>query len=176
MYQISWNEGSLNKFYSKMNNLIKSLENSVREATEQSCKNVQQLALNNKRGTKDETMIPYEVEQLSKGVFQGRIHTDKNKFPYASFLEYGTGTLAEREHIGTTKTFIKSGYRYWYLPVEKVGNKLNNTVISIDGTLFYVMHPTQPFPFMRPAGFQSRENTIKIMKDKLRDSLKGAIK
>ena len=42
-----------------------------------------------------------------------------------AFDEYGTGVNATKPHIGTSSTFIKSGYNYWYLPKD-VANQYNN--------------------------------------------------
>ena len=48
------------------------------------------------------------------------------------------GQYAEQEHIGTTKHFVESGYTEWYIPVNKVGRKLNYPIITIKEQQFYV--------------------------------------
>ncbi len=118
----------------------------------------QEIALNNKRGTRNKDLIPYEISSSNSEV-TGRLYTN---FDYALFLEYGTGKKAEMPHIGTSETFIKSNFSYWFLPVSMVERKLNNPVISIKGEQFYIMFSTQPYPFMRPTLFEL-ENKAKGM-------------
>lgn len=38
---------------------------------------------------------------------------------YSLILEYGSGLYAEKGHIGSSETFIASGFMYWYVPEEK---------------------------------------------------------
>ena len=102
---------------------------------------------------------------------------DKDIFSYAPFLEFGTGTKAELPHIGKTKTFIASGYRYWFLPVDKVDKKFSpERVINIDGELFYIMFATQPYPFMRPASFTSRQENADLVNERIGKFLTEVLK
>jgi len=172
MFTIEWNEESLKKFYSKTENILSKIEKGSKKGVNDACANTQKAALDKKRGSKNKDMIPFNVISDNKYITTGRIYTDKKQFSYASFLEFGTGILAEREHIGKTKTFIESGYRYWYLPVEKANRTLNNPIVEIQGTLFYIMYSTQPFPFMRPAGFQERKNNVQIIKNKIKEEMR----
>lgn len=128
----------------------------------------QALALQNKRGSSDKNLILYEVQVTSDGIV-GRLYTN---FDYASFLEFGTGTKAELPHIGHTDTFKNSGYRIWFLPVEKARKPLNNRVVTIEGTDFYMMFPTQPYPFMRPTAFMMEEKAKEIIAEELRSVLR----
>ena len=107
-----------------MENLITGLVNSSKLGMEDALKNTQEHALKNKRGAKDKRLIPVEIVDFSKEKIIGRVHTDKNLFSFAPFLEFGTGIKADGTlpHIGKTKTFIASGYRYWLLPVDKAGD------------------------------------------------------
>lgn len=61
----------------------------------------------------------------------------------------GLGQYAEQEHIGTTKHFIESGYVEWYIPVNKVGRKLNYPIVTIKEQQFYVAVRSKSEPFFR---------------------------
>ena len=177
MIEIEWNEKKLNRFEKKMGNILSELPNSAKSGVEDALKNLQKKALDNKRGSKDEKMIPVEIVDFDKMKVVGRVYTDKDLFSYASFLEFGTGTKAELEHIGTTKTFIESGYQYWLLPVEKVDRKFApERMINIKGNMFYIMYATRPYPFMRPASFSSRKENAELIKKKIAYMLKEVLK
>lgn len=170
MIQIKWNENKLNSFYKKMDKISSQIYKSTEIGLENGLKGIQQMALDYKRGKKQGILIEI-TNQNNKLV--GRVYTDKEILPYALFLEYGTGTFAELPHIGTTKTFIKSGFRYWYLPVEKAQRDFgDNRRIVIQGKEFFIMFAQEPSPFMRPAGFQGRD----IVKDELSKGISEFLK
>ena len=86
-------------------------------------------------------------------------------------LENGTGIYALEEHIGKTKTFIESGYRYWYLPVEKAKRELGKPIM-IGDRQFYVMHSQPAKPHFTPAYNSNvrlrRENISKAIKESMK--------
>ena len=168
MFKVEWNKNNLDNFYKKMEKLIKGFPERAKLGVEDALKNTQEKALDNKRGSKDESMIPIEFVDFDKNKITGRVYTDKDLFSYAPFLEFGTGTKAELEHIGTTKTFIASGYRYWFLPVDKVDKRFSpERIINIGGELFYIMFATKPYPFMRPASFSSRQENADLVNERI---------
>ena len=57
------------------------------------------------------------------------------------FAEYGTGVYAEKNHIGTTKTFNESGYNKWFVPVGQVTHSLGYPIVSIQGEEYYMARP-----------------------------------
>lgn len=137
-----------------INNLPKTVEEGILEAVKNTC----EYALSLKKGKKEG--ILFEIVETSSKEVKGRVYTDVNTFPHAWFLEYGTGKYAELPHIGTTKTFIESGYEYWFIPVAKVTGTLNYPIITIQGTQFYIAHGVQSEPYMRPAEFQRRDSNV----------------
>lgn len=168
MFKVEWEKRSLDNFYKKMEKLIKGLPENTKLGIEDALGNTQEKALDNKRGKKDKKMIPIEIIDFNKNQVVGRVYTDKDLFNYAPFLEFGTGTKAELSHIGKTKTFIASGYRYWFLPVDKVDRAFSpERIINIGGELFYIMFATQPYPFMRPASFSSREENANLVDERI---------
>ena len=177
MINIEWNKDNLKSFEKKMETIIKKLPKTTKLGIEDSLKNTQKKALQNKRGNKNEKLIPIEILDFDKGKVVGRVYTDKDLFSFAPFLEFGTGTEAELPHIGTTKTFIKSGYRYWYLPVDKVDRKFSpERIVEINGKQFYLMFATKPYPFMRPASFSSRQENADLVNERIGKMLMEVLK
>lgn len=148
------------------------ISDGINQGMEDAMKHGQEIALSNKRGNKDADSILYEISS-ENGVIKGRLYTN---FDYAMFLEYGTGTKAELDHIGTTKTFLESGYRYWFLPKEVAdarGKEFSpERLINIKGELFYIMYATQPYPFMRPTAFELENSVAEIFVKAIKERLK----
>lgn len=65
-------------------------------------------------------------------------------------IENGTGIYALEPHIGKTKTFFISDYRYWYVPTEKVKRPIGQK-ITINGVSYYVAKAQRPTPHFGPA-------------------------
>lgn len=153
---------------------IKNIDKILPNALEEVLKKGQELALNNKRGNKDQSLIQYEMQNTKEGV-KGRIFTT---FDYAPFLEYGTGIKSDGTlpHIGVTKTFKESGMKYWFMPkavADKKGMAMNaSRLINIKGELFYIMFATQPYPFMRPTAFALETLASKILAEYLKKNLR----
>lgn len=158
------------KSYTK--EVVSRIESKLPNAMENLMQYAKEVALRNKRGNKDSNLILFEIFVENKEV-KGRLYTN---FDYAMFLEYGTGTEAEMPHIGHTKTFMESGYRYWFLPKEVADSKGKEfspqRLINIKGELFYMMFATQPHPFMRPTAFDLENNATKIFADALREEIR----
>lgn len=162
------------KVISQNDNILRNIDKILPNAMEEVLKKGQELALKNKRGNKDQSLIQYEIKNIKTGV-EGRIFTT---FDYAPFLEYGTGEKADgtMPHIGKTKTFKESGMKYWYIPkavADKKGMIINSSrLINIKGELFYIMYATQPYPFMRPTAFELETISSKILAEYLRKNLR----
>lgn len=158
------------KSYTKK--VISRIESKLPNAMEKLMQYAKEVALRNKRGDKDSNLILFEIFVENKEV-KGRLYTN---FDYAVFLEYGTGIKAEMPHIGHTKTFMESGYRYWFLPKEVADSKGKEfspqRLININGKQFYMMFATQPHPFMRPTAFDLENNATKIFADALREEIR----
>lgn len=151
---------SLNK---KLNTMIRKLPQTTAIGIENAIKGTCEYALHLKRG-KNEGIL-FEMLNIGTKEIKGRVYTDTNTFPHSWFLEYGTGIWAEQPHIGTSKTFIESGFEYWFIPVNKVERTLHYPIINIKGSEFYLAHGMQSQPFMRPAGFERIDsNTEEVEK------------
>ena len=92
---------------------------------------------------------------IENGVIKTSIYTDLTSemdpsIVIGRMIEHGTGIYALEEHIGHTETFIKSGYRYWYVPATSVKRPIGQ-LININGTEFYVAKPQRARPHFLPA-------------------------
>lgn len=115
----------------------------AREITEDVLKNIQGYAIRLEKGHKEDGIL-VEMVNMSTQKVKGRVYADPSKFmtengqSYLWFEYFGTGQYAEQEHIGKTKHFIETGYTEWYIPVNKVGRKLNYPIVTIGNSQFYV--------------------------------------
>lgn len=158
----------------KLIKLANGISSKVSEGLTEGLKQVQEVAYDYKGYSKKGILI--EVTDSNNNLV-GRVYTDKEIMPYAMFLEFGTGTFAELPHIGHTKTFIESGFRYWYLPVEKAQREFgNDRRIVLNGRQYYVMYAQEPKPFMRTAGFQAKElvtqSILKVLSEFIREVMR----
>lgn len=132
----------LNNLGKKINKITKELPKKVEESIEDILKNIQGYAIRLENGH-NQNGILVEMTETSTMKVKGRIYANPNEFisngqSYLWFEYFGTGQYAEKDHIGKTKHFIKSGYEEWYIPVNKVERSLNYPITTINGKQFYV--------------------------------------
>lgn len=89
-------------------------------------------------------------------------------------IENGTGIYALEEHIGHTKTFVESGYRYWYVPTNKVDRPIGK-LITIDGNEYYVAHAQPAKPHFKPALDECREEYKQAISKAVRDTIEEVL-
>lgn len=164
------------KFKTSKKNLVEDLDKSLESGMNKVVQHGKQVALQNKKGNKDEGLFLTEVKKTGFG-YQGRIATN---FEWAPFLEYGTGRKAEMPHIGKSQTFKRTGFYFWYAPADKVMKQYKDTdYFEFNGEMYpmnaymggnkYVMvFEQEARPFMRPTAFELEDSAIKIIKDELR--------
>ena len=111
----------------------------------------------------------YENDVISTSVYTD-MKTEDGYF-VGRMIENGTGIYALEDHIGKTKTFEESGYRYWYIPADKV-NKPVGKLITIKGKEYYVGHAQPPKPHFKPALTKVRPE----YKEAIRKAVKEAFK
>ncbi len=184
MLEVSWNEKSLNSFYKKMDNLVKHLKEHTTKGVEKASEETRKYALSKKKGNKDDDLILKEINSHSKEIIS-RVYTH---FSWAPFLEYGTGRYAEAPHIGKSKTFIESGFRFWYAPATVVNKSYTlNDFMIVDGVFYpmitqirgktYVMCFEQKSrPFMRPTAFYMRGKNVETIKKEIKKGIISDIK
>ena len=111
--------------------------------------------------------------QYENNVIKTSVYTDmKSEDGYfiGRMIENGTGIYALEPHIGKTKTFFKSGYKYWYVPTDKVKRPLGQK-ITINGTDYYVAKAQPPKPHFKP----TLEENITTYRSKIKEAIKEAL-
>lgn len=177
MIDISFNQKSLDSLCNKLTKIATQMITNTETSMNDVMEKAQEKALDNKIGSKDASKIPFEITKEKNEVI-GKLKTNMPlsggtyKF-YAPMIEYGTGRLGELEKLGKTKTFVKSGYSYWFLPVEKAPRDFGaSRIIVIDGKQFYIMYTQPAHPFMRPTAFYLRDNAKVIISEELKRKVK----
>ena len=134
------------------NKAIDRLVLAQRNTAEKICNDVKSLA----PGTGNYiSSIKVSDTKVENGVITTQVYTDMTSKDDPSIvigrmIEQGTGIYALEPHIGHTKTFIESGYRYWYVPATSVDRVIGRK-ITIDGKDFYVAHAQRPRPHFLPS-------------------------
>ena len=167
--------------FKKIKKLQNGLENKIEQAIEEILKNIQGYAIRLERGHKSDGIL-IELINMQTNEIKGRVYADPSKFlgengqSYLWFEYFGTGQYAEQEHIGNTKHFIQTGYTELYIPVNKVGRKLNFPITTINNTQFYVATGAKPNRFLTDAEFKTRAENKEIIKKKINEFIKEACK
>jgi len=184
MLEVSWNEKSLDSFYKKMDNLVKNLKRHTTKGVNLASEETRKYALSKKKGSKEDDLILKEINSQSKEIIS-RVYTN---FKWAPFLEFGTGRYAEMPHIGKSKTFMESGFRFWYAPASVVNKSYALTdfmvvdgvfypmITQINGKTYVMCFEQKARPFMRPTAFYMREKNIETIKKVLTKGILSDIK
>ena len=90
--------------------------------------------------------------EVSNDSIKTSVYTDLTSDGYAvgRMIENGTGIYALEPHIGHTKTFIESGYQYWFVTVKSVNRAIGRKIV-INGNEFYVAYAQPANQHFRPA-------------------------
>ena len=159
--------------YKKIRKLSDMLPKILPDITKDILKNIRGYAIKLEKGHNEEGIL-FELVDTSTNEVKGRVHTDRTIMPFALFEHFGTGQYAEMEHVGVTKHFIESGFTEWFIPVSKVPRALSYPIITINDMQFYVAHGAKANHFMTDAEFQSRQENIQIVDEKVKELLKEA--
>ncbi len=90
-----------------------------------------------------------------------------NSSPDVFFVHYGTGIYAEKESVGDTPTFLKSGHTRWYVPPDEFPEyeQYNYPLKTMrDGTQLIQVRGQKPNKFMLDAFEDSKDQNISIGK------------
>lgn len=154
---------------------MQKLEKRLIQAQKNTAKQIKEDVLNYAPSKSGEYAKSIKVSdtEIKNGVIHTDIYTDlKSTDGYfiGRMIENGTGIYALEPHIGKSKTFIESGFQYWYVPVDKVKRPIGKTII-IDGNEFYIAYAQPPKPHFKPALYENirtnRENIKKAIKEAL---------
>lgn len=172
MIDIEWNKSDLKSFYKKMDELIKKIPKGAEKGVKIALEGTQQFAIQLKPQGKSNEGILVQIIDTDKNEIKGRVYTDVNNFPYLVYLEFGTGKYADSEGGGSRAKKIP-----WYVHTSMADlSKYNYQIITnADGEQFYVVWGMHPSPFMRPAGFQRRDNNIDEVQKAIYEVLKEVL-
>lgn len=142
--------------------MIDRLVKAQRNTADKICNDVKALAPN-KTGEYVNS-IKVSDTKIENGVIKTAVYTDMTSemdpsIVIGRMIEQGTGIYALEPHIGHTKTFIESGYRYWFVPATSVKRAIGQ-LININGTDFYIAKPQRARPHFLPA-LQSNKSYYK---------------
>lgn len=151
------------------------LVETVQESVEEVLKNIRGYAIKLEKGNNEDGIL-VEMIETSTNTVKGRVYTSKDKFPWAMFEHFGTGDYRELSKVGTTKHFLDTGGSQWFIPVSKVQKTLRYPIIEIQGTQFYVAHGVKANHFMTDAEFETRNDNIKIVNQKINEMIKEVCK
>lgn len=116
--------------------------------------------------------IKVSETKLENNHIKTKIYTDllsEDGYYIGRMIENGTGIYALEPHIGHTKTFILSQYKFWYVPVTSVDRAIGRIII-INGKEFYIARPQVAKPHFLPA----LQKNISIYRNNITKALKEA--
>lgn len=113
----------------------------------ENCVNVINKIANEKLIISNDYNSNNKIKILDNGVqIYNEVQNDNGTF-YSLIIEYGSGTHAELEHIGTSPKFQESGFEYWYVPEEvapKIANYSYKKIITKNGETLYMVFGQNP--------------------------------
>jgi HK97 gp10 family phage protein len=172
MISVEWKKQPLNKFYSKMDKIVKGMDKSAKEGVQNALKSTQRLALQIKPSGSGQSDQGVLIELMEGNEIKGRVYTDSSKFPYLVYLEFGTGLYADPEGGGSRAKKIP-----WYVHTSMADlSRYGYQVITMGEEQFYVVWGMKAHPFMRPAGFQNRDTNIELLEKEISDMIGRVLK
>ena len=169
MKQINNLSKDLDKIYNKViSNLMAMQQNVARQGWE--------LVVENAPTNSGEYISSIQVSdtEFKDDIISTKIFTDlksEDGHLIGRMIENGTGIYALEPHIGKTKTFLQSGYNYWYVPAKSVKAPIGQKIM-IKGEEFYIAkaQPSKPH-------FKAALDTIKpLYRDKIAKTIEEAFK
>lgn len=132
--------------------MIDRLVTAQRDTAEKICNDAKSLAPGSGNYI---SSIKVGITKVEDGKITTPVYTDMTSemdpsIVIGRMIEQGTGIYALEPHIGHTKTFLESGYRYWFVPATSVKRAIGRK-ITINGTDFYIAKPQRARPHFMPA-------------------------
>lgn len=141
------------------------LESGINAALE----DTQKLAVKFSRGRVADSI---QIELIDRYTFEvkGRVFTTS---PFAAFLEWGTGIHMEENPLGHIPGSAGERGEPWFVHESMADlSKYRFPVIDTPDGKFYVIRGTRAHPYMKPAAFQGREQSVKDVLNALREQVK----
>ena len=149
--------------------LPEALKKGVSTAAEQT----QKLAVQFAHGSAKDGI---QIRVIDMGTFEvkAEIYTD---FPFAAFLEYGTGIHMEDNPLGHIPGSAGERGEPWFVHEDMADlSRYHFPVLDTPAGRFYLIRGTHAHPYMRPAAFQGRDESVKAVAEAIRGMLRGAAK
>lgn len=171
MITAEWNKSDLKSFYNKMDGLIKKIPKGAEKGVKNALEATQKYAIQLKPQGQSNDGILVQILNIDNNEVKGRVYTDVDRFPYLVYLEFGTGKYADSEGGGSRAKKIP-----WYVHTSMADlSKYNYQIITVGEEQFYVVWGMHPSPFMRPAGFQRRDDNIDEVQKAIYEVLKEVL-
>ena len=166
---------NINDLVKDLDKFSKNLERNLMKAQENTAKKIKEDVIQNLGHSKGKYVDSIKQGETKKeeDAIKTEIYTDlksNDGHLVGRMIENGTGIYALEPHIGHTKTFLESGYRYWYVPASEVDRPIGK-VILIDGIEFYVAKSQKPKPHWKPA----LDMNIELYKENINKAIKESL-
>lgn len=117
----------------------------------------------------------YKIEE--EGILIYNDVVNNNNEHYSLILEYGSGLYAEKQHIGTTETFIATGFMYWYVPEEEAPELFDYPYerIETDTGVLYKVYGQTPKHIYEDAAKIIQRNIARWIREYIKKELGGKI-
>ncbi len=116
-----------------------------------------------------------QIRVIDMGTFEvkAEIYTD---FPFAAFLEYGTGIHMEDNPLGHIPGSAGERGEPWFVHEDMADlSRYNFPVLDTPAGRFYLIRGTHAHPYMRPAAFQGRDDSVKEVAEAIRKVIQEAM-
>ena len=145
------------------------------KAQEKTAQKIKEDVINNLNVAKGKYVNSIKKGETTKenGIIKTQIYTDlvsNDGYNVGRMIENGTGIYALEPHIGHTKTFFESQYRYWYVPASEVDRPIGKLIL-VDGVEFYVAKAQRPKPHWKPALDMNIETYKENVREAIREEL-----
>lgn len=117
----------------------------------------------------------YKIEEEGILIYNDVVNNSNEH--YSLILEYGSGLYAEKQHIGTTETFIATGFMYWYVPEEEAPELFDYPYerIETDTGVLYKVYGQTPKHIYEDAAKVIQRNIARWIREYIKKELGGKI-
>ena len=101
---------------------------------------------------------------------------NNNHEHYSLILEYGSGLYAEKGHIGKTKTFLATGYMYWFVPEDEAPELFDypyERIETEDGSVLYKVYGQTPKHIYEDSAKIIERNVARWIREYIKKELGG---
>ena len=155
-----------------IDNLPGAVETGIQKALEDTAK----IAVSLAPGPVKEA-IKIEMLDSQDNVIQARVYNDTASVPWSSYTEFGTGIKVDDEGVDEAIRLKRAKKIPWYIHVSMVPEsfaKYGYPLVTIGDQQYWEVDGMFPHPYMHPAAFQSRDNTVKTIAETISKMIEEA--